>query len=90
MPQDALHDLRLLVRSRHGLVVLDTPEEERAHALLRHVADGERLPFFGWTRAHGLARLDVTGTPRDSPSAVYDTKDPTTAFSHVASARQDA
>lgn len=90
MPQDALNDLRLLARSRHGLVVLDTPEEERAHALLRHVADAERLPFFGWTRARGLARIDVTGTPRDAAAAVYDTKDPAKAFSHVSSARQDA
>ena len=30
MPKDALKDLQLLVRSRYGLIYVDTPEEERA------------------------------------------------------------
>jgi hypothetical protein len=34
MPNDALHDLELLFRARHGLIHLDTAEEDRAHALL--------------------------------------------------------
>ncbi len=83
MPKDAIKDLELLVRARHGLIVLDTNEEERAHALLRWVADAQRLPFFGWTRARGLVRLDV-------PGSAYDTKDPTKAFSHIASALHGA
>jgi len=83
MPKDSIKDLELLVRARHGLIVLDTREEERAHALLRWVADAQRLPFFGWTRARGLAREDVQGS-------VYDTKDPTKAFSNIASVRQSA
>jgi hypothetical protein len=29
----------LLIRSRYGLIHLDTPEEDRAGVLLRHVAD---------------------------------------------------
>ena len=35
---DIEDDLELLVRSRYALIVLETPEEERADALLRHVA----------------------------------------------------
>jgi hypothetical protein len=56
---DPLDELALLVRSNHGLVLLDTPEEERAESLLRHLADRLRVPYFSWTRSRGLVRADL-------------------------------
>jgi SpoVK/Ycf46/Vps4 family AAA+-type ATPase len=83
MPQDALKDLELLFRSRHGLVHLETDEEDRASGLLAHVADRLSVPFFTWTRSKGLKRADVS-------AAVYDTDDPRKALQHIAIAEQDA
>jgi len=77
MPKDALHDLELLFRARHGLIHLDTTEEDRASALLSHVADRLDIPFFTWTRSQGLSRVDL-------PSPVYETEEPAKALQHVA------
>jgi hypothetical protein len=73
---DPLDELALLVRSNHGLVVLDTPEEERAESLLIHLADRLGVPYFTWTRSRGLARADVD-------TATYGTQQPASALSHV-------
>jgi len=81
-PADVIRDLELLLKSRHGAIHLDTVEEDRAHALLRHLADALGLPLFTWTRSRGIVRDDV-GDP------AYDTKDPLKAFHHVAVARVD-
>ena len=81
-PNDVLTDLELLVRSRYGLIHLETEEEDRANGLLRHLADRMRLPFFTWTRSRGLAREDMDPT--------YDTRQPVKAFNHVALSRIDA
>ena len=77
MPHDAIRDLELLLRSRHGLVWLETPEEERANGLLRYVAAGLQVPFFTWTRSQGIQRSNYDG-------AIYDTAEPLKAFRHVA------
>lgn len=73
---DPLRDIELLVRSRHGLIVIDTPEEERATTLLRHVADRVTLPLFVWSRTKGL-RL------ADQENGVYGTTDPAQALAHI-------
>jgi hypothetical protein len=78
---DPVHDLVLLVRSGHQLLHLDTAEEERASALLLHVADRLDMPLFTWTRIRGLGRVDLSG-------AVYDTEQPAKAFRHVAASDQ--
>jgi len=78
--RDVLRDLELLLRSRHGLIHLDTSEEDRAHGLLAHLADAMRLPLFTWTRSRGLVRDDL-GDP------AYDTKEPIKAFQHIAAGR---
>lgn len=83
MPQDALHDLELLFRARHGLVHLETAEEDRAEGLLAHVADRLGLPFFSWTRSRGISREGL-----DSP--IYETEEPGKALQHVSVARIDA
>jgi SpoVK/Ycf46/Vps4 family AAA+-type ATPase len=77
MPKDALHDLELLFRARHGLIHLDTAEEDRASALLAHVADRLGIPFFTWTRSQGLSRIDL-------PSPIYETEEPARALQHIA------
>ena len=73
---DPLDELALLVRSNHGLVLLDTPEEERAESLLRHLADRLQVPYFSWTRSRGLVRADL-----DNPA--YNTQSPAAALTHV-------
>ena len=73
---DPLDELALLVRSNHGLAVLDTPEEERAESLLVHLADRLGVPYFCWTRSRGLCRGD-----RDT--TVYNTDQPAAALTHV-------
>lgn len=83
MPHDALHDIELLLRSRHGLVYLDTAEEGRAGTLLAHVADRLGVPFFTWTRSGGLRRQGMT-------EPVYDTQEPVKALRHVAAANVEA
>jgi AAA+ superfamily predicted ATPase len=83
MPKDALKDLELLIRSRYGLIHLDTPEEARANGLLRHLADALGIPLFTWTRSSGLVRSGLS-------DAVYQTREPARAIRHIALADQDA
>ena len=75
-PKDTLRDLELLIRSRYGLIVLETEEQDRAEMLLGHLADRLGLPLFIWTRSKGLRRSDL-------PSGIYGTADPAGALAHV-------
>ncbi|MDX1579556.1 MAG: hypothetical protein R3266_13815, partial [Gemmatimonadota bacterium] len=77
---DPLHDLELLLRSRHAIVHLETLEEDRAESLLLHLADRLDLPLFGWSPTKGLKRSD-------KPAPIYETADPARALAHVESAR---
>ncbi len=80
---DPLRDVELLVRSRHGLVVVDTVEEERATTLLRHLADRMTMSLFVWSRTKGL-RL------ADQENAIYGTTDPAQALAHMYSSNLEA
>ena len=82
-PPDPLQDLALLIRSNYGLVVLETIEEDRAETLLRHLADGLKLPFFTWTPTKGLRR-------DRAPDGIYGTANPVTAFGHIESSKYPA
>ncbi len=82
-PKDALHDVLLLIRSRYGLIRLETPEEERARSLLRHLSDRLDVPLFVWSRVRGLGRADFQNT-------VYDTESPEKALEHVVSGTHPA
>ena len=73
---NTLHDLALLIRSRYGLIHLDTDEEERAESLLTHLADDLALTLFVWTPAKALRRAG-------SAEAVYGTGDAGGAFAHI-------
>jgi len=81
--KDPLHDIELLIRSRHGLIVIDTAEEERAELLLRHVVDRLQLPLMVWSRTRGLRRADAPPTQ----SGVYGTTDLAQALAHALSSQ---
>jgi AAA+ superfamily predicted ATPase len=80
---DPLRDVELLVRSRHGLVLIDTVEEERATTLLRHLADSMAMPLFVWSRTKGLRHVD-------QETAIYGTTDPAQALAHLSSSNVEA
>jgi len=80
---DPLHDIELLLRSRHGLIIINTVEEERAAMLLKHVADRKQLPLFIWNRTRGLRRADLD-------SAIYGTTDPEQALANIAASQLPA
>jgi SpoVK/Ycf46/Vps4 family AAA+-type ATPase len=80
LASEALSDLELLIRSRYGLIHIDTVEEERTELLLRHVSDRMTLPFFTWSRTRGLCR-------DGHANGVYETQDPAQALAHVVSSQ---
>jgi ATPase family protein associated with various cellular activities (AAA) len=73
---DPLNDIELLIRSRYCIIFLDTPEEDRAETLLKHLADHLRLPFFSWTSTKGLKREGAEGS-------IYGSTDPSIALGHI-------
>ncbi len=76
-PPDVMRDLELLLRSRYGLVHVPTGESERAASLLRHLADDLGIPFFRWSRIHGLALEGGEGP-------IYGTSELGPALGHIA------
>jgi len=74
--RDPLHDIELLIKSRHGLIVMNTAEDERVETLLTHLADHMQLPLFVWTRIRGLRRVGIEGS-------IYGTADPAQALAHM-------
>ncbi len=80
---EALHDLAVLLRSRHGLIHLETGDDERAATLLHHVADRVGLPLFEWSRARGLRRTGMS-------ESVYDTQELDKALQHILHSGIDA
>jgi AAA+ superfamily predicted ATPase len=80
---DPIHDLELLLRSRYGLIVIDSAEHERVEMLTRVVADKLRIPFFTWSRTKGLLRDGAAGP-------VYGTTDPAQALAHIEASQFDA
>ena len=73
---DSTTDLRVLLRSRHPLLVVEADDEERLLTLLRRLAAEGGLPVWTWTAARGLAR--------DGMTAQYRTADPRAALAFVA------
>ncbi len=75
------HDLRLLLRSRQPLIVLETLEEARARALVLDAAESLGLPAFEWSLTRGF-------TPSGQPDAVnLSIASPTDVLAHVAGMR---
>jgi hypothetical protein len=74
---DVLEEIDLLVRSRYGLIVLETVEEERAEEMLKRAASRLSLHFYSWTRSRGLRRATPTvaalaATEIDDPDIVKE------------------
>jgi AAA+ superfamily predicted ATPase len=80
---EAFADLELLIRSRYGLIHVESDEDERVQLLLRHISDRLTLPLFLWSRTRGLYRDGLA-------NAVYDTQDPGLALAHITSSRMAA
>jgi MoxR-like ATPase len=80
-PPDPLRDLELLIRSRYGLILLATDEEDRAELLLRHVADRVHAQFYTWTRTRGM-RCDAVPA-----NALEGTRDLVASLKLIESAR---
>ena len=81
--KDPLKDVELLIKSRHGLIVIDTIEEERVELLLSHLADRMGIPLFTWSRTRGLRREGVA-------TGVYGTNDGAQALGHIGAAQVNA
>ena len=56
IPGDPMAELDVLVRSRYGIVVLDTPDESQADSIIRGVATRLSLPLWFWSRHAGLTK----------------------------------
>lgn len=74
-------ELRLLVNSRHPIITIETPEEERVEQLLVEVATDLAVPLFTWSVTAGLARLH--GAP------LYNTEAAEAALSNIALIKGD-
>jgi AAA+ superfamily predicted ATPase len=80
---DPIHDLELLIRSRYGLIVIDSAERERVETLARLVADRLAIPLFTWSRTKGLFREGAAGP-------VYGTTDAEQTLAHIEASNFDA
>jgi hypothetical protein len=77
------HDeLRLLVNSRHPIITVETPEEERVEQLLLDVAAELTVPLYNWSVTAGLAKAH--GAP------IYNTDSPEQALANIALIQGDA
>jgi len=69
-------ELLLLINSRHPILTIETPEEERLEQLLLEVATQLAVPLFTWSVTTGLARYH--GAP------IYNSETPEAALSNMA------
>lgn len=76
------HDLKVILRSRFPLVVIESFEEPRVLALLERVANLEDQPLFVWTATEGLRR-------RGRNETVPETRKPPALLHHLYSTAQN-
>jgi ATP-dependent 26S proteasome regulatory subunit len=77
------HDeLRLLVNSRHPLITVETPEEERFEQMLLEVATELGVPLYEWSVTAGLAKYHG--------AAIYNTDQPEQALANISLIQGDA
>jgi hypothetical protein len=80
---DPVHELALLVRSRHGLIALDAGDPAQSHEMLATAAAQLGIPLWLWSRTKGLRRNN--GGP-----ATFGTSDLVGALAHIEVARVPA
>ncbi len=76
------HDLKLLLRSRTAIVVIETTEELRALALLSRVGIALHEAVFAWSVTEGLRRVDI-----EVPAQRFNS-DPGDVLGHLRATRQ--
>ncbi len=78
---DGQHDLKVILRSRTPIIVIETRDEGRMLEMLQSIsisATGENyLPLFQWTVTDGLQRLDIALEPQAVNS------EPTDVLKHI-------
>jgi SpoVK/Ycf46/Vps4 family AAA+-type ATPase len=78
---DQSHDLKLILRSRTPLIVIETRDEARMLELFQSIAitspSDTYLPLFRWTVTDGLQRLDIALEPQAINS------EPTDVLKHI-------
>lgn len=78
---DQSHDLKLILRSRTPLIVIETRDEARMLDLFQSIAitsaSDAYLPLFRWTVTDGLQRLDIALEPQAVNS------EPTDVLKHI-------
>lgn len=73
-----IQELELLIRSRHGLVVIDSWEDDRIEEALRRVAADLSLHYHRWRRSKGVVRGAGPGDP-----FADNTAEPVEALAHA-------
>jgi len=77
------HDeLRLLVNSRHPIITVETPEEERFEQMVLDVATELGVPFYEWSVTAGLSKYHG--------AAIYNTEQPEQALANIPLIQGDA
>lgn len=74
---DQLRELQILIRAHHPLLLVDTVEDNRVHALLTHAAERLELPLFSWSQVSGLCR------ERPEPGRTPESKKPVQALGFI-------
>ena len=77
---DLLEQLELLVRSRYGLIIVDTLEEERVEELFKQIASKLQLHYYSWTRSRGLRRGMSATDPYVDEKTAQPIKEPAEAL----------
>lgn len=83
MLADLANELKLLIRSRHPIVSIETADEQRAIELIHRVAQELDRPLFEWSSTMGLVRRRPT--PATGPVAQTESIKHALAFIHDAS-----
>jgi ATP-dependent 26S proteasome regulatory subunit len=79
---DKHDELRLLVNSRHPLITVETPEEERLEQMLLEVAAELGVQLYEWSVTAGLAKY--------RGAAIYNTEQPEQALANIPLIQGDA
>ena len=74
---DPLAELDILVRSRYGIILLDTADATEADTILRGVSTRQSLALWVWSRHAGLKRIGGDG------ALAKDTQLPLAALQHL-------
>ncbi len=83
-PPDLIHELAVLVKAHHPLIVLETSDDTRAETIIEHAGAATSLPVYRW-RAHiGLWAVDATDTAKP------ETKNPSKALAAMLGFRSPA